>query len=79
MIAGGWIKNQDGEYIQYYEPNETSIMCTPQELEELIGFFQHIKAATDEAGECIKHYQHWSSTWKKGDLDIVIIVSPTSS
>ncbi len=79
MIAGGWIKGSGGEYAQYFAPNEISIMCTPQELDMLIEFFQYIKSATDECGECIKHFQNWSPNQTKEGLDIVIIVTPTGN
>ncbi len=79
MITGGWIKDKNDHYVKYCDVKEISLVCTTEELAQVIAFLQHTYTLSASGGETIQQYRDWSHTWKKGDSDIVVSVCSLSS
>lgn len=77
MLAYGY--EWSGEETGPMTLRETSLVCTPEELDQLIEMLQKarreaVKRASEEGGHW--HFRDWSEDWSEKESDFILFITP---
>lgn len=59
MDICGYIRKNNNEYGEFVELKECSLVCTINEIDNIIEFLNHVKETHDKNKYCHTHYCDW--------------------